>query len=44
MRSIELLIFGNPNGGNATQQAAQSIGIDLPWTRDRRRTTSDAAR
>jgi uncharacterized protein (DUF302 family) len=30
MRSIELLIFGNPTAGMPLMQAAQTIGIDLP--------------
>jgi uncharacterized protein (DUF302 family) len=37
MRSIELLIFGNPTAGTPLMQAAQTIGIDLHWTRDPRK-------
>lgn len=30
LRPIELLIFGNPQGGTPLMQCAQSVGIDLP--------------
>jgi uncharacterized protein (DUF302 family) len=32
MRSIELLIFGNPTAGMSLVPAAQTSGIDLPLT------------
>ena len=30
LRPTELLIFGNPRGGTAFMECAQSVGIDLP--------------
>ena len=30
LRPIELLIFGNPQGGTPFMECAQSVGIDLP--------------
>ena len=30
LRSTELLIFGNPQGGTPLMECAQSVGIDLP--------------
>lgn len=30
LRSTELIIFGNPQGGTPLMQCAQSVGIDLP--------------
>ncbi len=30
MRSTEVLIFGNPQGGTPLMECAQSVGIDLP--------------
>jgi uncharacterized protein (DUF302 family) len=30
LRPTELLIFGNPKGGTAPMQTAQTMGIDLP--------------
>mgnify|MGYP001580266667 CR=1 FL=1 len=30
LRATEILIFGNPNGGTALMECAQTAGIDLP--------------
>jgi uncharacterized protein (DUF302 family) len=30
LRATEVLLFGNPQGGTAFMQCAQSVGIDLP--------------